>query len=1076
MSETNDIATNSPPSRVVKSNKRQRRKPRKPWWVWGLWAFFGLCCIVIIGAALAWSNRYALLEDLAVDALASDGIDAELDINSLSKTHAVIDNVRLSHNGDLFFSAERVTANYLWRDALEGRMKSVTIAQARAHITIDENGTIIDGWRPPSSPQDKSSSDDLIPANGVAIQNGVFFIKSPYGAAQVSGDIDFKTKQNFTATLTMAPTDFIYDELNLSGGGKFDVRMHDETMDVNSQITLSRLSHPAVDAKNLSLTLNGRPNIEEKSFQGRAELTLENLETAQAFMDKGHIIWDGDIAQTSNFYDFSGSLQTDLTSVQLPDPARREDLATTLSFYAPLSKSPVAQHFVPEVRAALNGLLTRSNIVARTELTRNDAEFTLKLNTPALITSNQTQLTIKPKPDMPLYHFDKTAQTITAHLGANFSNPVGLSLSNINFNASSSNGIELAGVNNFKANITTNRPWAGNGLDGRPVRLAPISINMNYNGANANMRTVTLTGGLDYDGALPGAYAQGLTTSGVMDLSLTGSGKTRIGYRPDQTNPLSIQKIETLSDWTVYDLQADIESSANLFELNGKTNKSVADISLSNIRARLEREIDVASLNLTSSSLSANGTLERSSTAADVLTQNWNIDFGQALITSDDLPGPDTKITIPNGQLKANLTTGQAPYFDMTTPSADVQTQLVKVDNMALRLYGRSDNYDIEHNGGQVKLSNNTLPPLPIEGQLNVKDGRFIGTSNARLPQADNTPITMTYDIYDGTGFADVEIEALEFSPNGLQPQNLISALRGKIAQVEGIASAKIHLKFARGQPLQSSGTAKITNMNLGTAPGPLTGMNMELTMDSVLPLISRGKQRITVELFDPGIPLQDGIIDFELIDGGVNIFSAKWPIEDGFFSLDPFTWEYGARENRLTMRLSDVELSNFMENIGNESIEATGQLQGEFPIVISGVNLHVDKGKLTIKDGGTIRYNPKTADNSPPISYTQEEAIKILRTKDQARYSSLARDALREFKYKALSVTVDGTLDGEVELHTIFSGSNAKVLNGQPFEFDVNIVGELFNILRSFDSNAQIKSQLEKQGISTEGLSITPQ
>lgn len=274
---------------------------------------------------------------------------------------------------------------------------------------------------------------------------------------------------------------------------------------------------------------------------------------------------------------------------------------------------------------------------------------------------------------------------------------------------------------------------------------------------------------------------------------------------------------------------------------------------------------------------------------------------------------------------------------------------------------------------------------------------------------------------------------------------------------------------------MKSSGTAKIINMNLGTAPGPLSGMNMELSMDSVLPLISRGRQRITVSEFDPGIPLRNGEIEFELVDEGVKIFAATWPIGDGAFSLDPFTWKYGADENRLVMRLADVQLGEFMERMGNETIDATGKLQGEFPILISGINVTVEKGSLFVKDGGVIRYTPKTPETEPPISYTQEEAIKILRTRDQARYSSLARDALREFRYRELYVNVDGALDGEVELGTIFHGSNPKVLNGQPFEFDIRVVGELFNIMRSFNSNAQIKSQLEKRGISTGGLAIEP-
>ncbi len=1076
MSETNDIAKpSSKPFKHVQGSKKQATK-RRPWWVWALWTVFILCIALVIGAALAWSNRYALLEDLAIDTLARDGIEAELSIERLNKTHAILNNVKLRHDGALFFSAKRVTADYLWRDALEGRMKSVTIKQPQAHITIDKKGKIIDGWLPPSAPKDDETAQNRLPENGLTLQAGEFFIQSPYGDANIRGDINLKSPQDYDADLTLSPTDLTYNDMTLSGGGTFDVKTTNGKIELISQIDVSNLSHPAIDAKDIELTLNGRPDIDARSFQGTANLTFGKLESAQAFMDKGQISWDGSLAKTTSFFDLSGELKTQLTGLNLPDPARREELADTLSFYTPLSKSPVAQNFIPEMRETLKVLLTDSDVTGQANLIRNDTEFQLTLLAPATIQSDQTRLTITPKPSAPAYRFDRNAQTIHAFLDASFTNPAGLRLKDGEFKARSINGVRLDGVKSFKTNISTGRVWTAKGIDGRAAKLAPMNVQMNYNGEDINNRKVTLIGGLGYDGILPGAYVQGLSSAGRMDLNLIGTDKLEIGYRPNETAPLKIKRLETTTDWVAHDVKANIKTSVNLFTRNAITNDSAADISLSNLSTRLERGLDGASLNLTADSLTANGDLTRETALSDILNQNWKINFTQGLITSDNLPGPETKITVPDGQLTADLMTGQPISFDMRTASANIQTQLVKADNMALRLHGQTDDFDIEHNGGRVKLANNNLPPLPIEGQLNVKDGHFIGTANARLPQADNTPIALSYDIHDGIGYADVDIEALEFSPNGLQPQNLISALRGKIAQVEGLSSAKIRLEFSRNQPLQSSGTAKIINMNLGTAPGPLTGMNMELTMDSVLPLISRGRQRITVAQFDPGIPLFDGVIDFELIDGGVKIFSAKWPIEDGFFELDPFTWKYGAEENRLTMRLSNVELGEFMKNMGNDDIEATGQLQGEFPIVISGVNLRVDNGHLTIKDGGTIRYNPKTPDGAPPISYTQDEAIKILRTKDQARYSSLARDALREFQYKELSVRIDGALDGEVELHTIFNGSNAKVLNGQPFEFDINVVGELFNILRSFDSNAQIKSQLEKQGVSTDGLSITPQ
>jgi len=87
-----------------------------------------------------------------------------------------------------------------------------------------------------------------------------------------------------------------------------------------------------------------------------------------------------------------------------------------------------------------------------------------------------------------------------------------------------------------------------------------------------------------------------------------------------------------------------------------------------------------------------------------------------------------------------------------------------------------------------------------------------------------------------------------------------------------------------------------------------------------------------------------------------------------------------------------------------------------------------------------------------------------VLRQQRAGEYAFLAQDALREFRYRELSASLDGPLDGDVEIGLIFDGSNAKVLNQQPFRFDISVRGELFNIARSFNSNAQVKSEILRQ------------
>ena len=101
-----------------------------------------------------------------------------------------------------------------------------------------------------------------------------------------------------------------------------------------------------------------------------------------------------------------------------------------------------------------------------------------------------------------------------------------------------------------------------------------------------------------------------------------------------------------------------------------------------------------------------------------------------------------------------------------------------------------------------------------------------------------------------------MDIPELLFAPGGLQPQTLAKAMRGKIAEVNGAVGAQINLKFASGEPLQSSGSAQLKSLSFGTLPGPLNNVSTELSFSSFFPLQSQGRQTLNVGKFDPGFPL----------------------------------------------------------------------------------------------------------------------------------------------------------------------------------------------------------------------------
>ena len=163
--------------------KKGRPRKKRSVWRWLLWALLILLIGVIILAAFIWLNRYSLLEQTAEDLLLEQGVEAELSIDSISKTQAVLKDVRLvdstKDNSVPFFKADKITAEYDWREAVKGRVEKLVFLRPQAQLTLDERGQIIDGWLPP---QGTSTDGELVmPPKGIFIEDGTYIGQSIRG-------------------------------------------------------------------------------------------------------------------------------------------------------------------------------------------------------------------------------------------------------------------------------------------------------------------------------------------------------------------------------------------------------------------------------------------------------------------------------------------------------------------------------------------------------------------------------------------------------------------------------------------------------------------------------------------------------------------------------------------------------------------------------------------------------------------------------------------------------------------------------------------------------------------------------
>jgi hypothetical protein len=1025
-----------------------RRSPSQPT-LWrrflkiALWLVAALLLLAALAAWWAWSNRYSIIERQAVTYLGSLGLEAELDIRSADGRSADVRNIRLSQDGERFLTVGRLQAAYQWRDLLEGRVERLDFTDLDAAITVDETGRITDGWVPPSSGGSASS----FPVDGIGARKARLRVTTPFGEAVVTGDAELAARDTFEITGRIERADLSRDGATLSVSGPVALQRDAGPYTLASDGLRLSLTHPSGTLRDTRLALDGTvatPDGRPVEADGRAVLS------------GGRFVAAGDLAGTIERVGASGrwadgrllaDLDTRLSDVRVTDPERRETLARTLSLANALSEVPVAQNFAPGLVAPIAQLLGGASVEATLSLDTTAQRRTLALAGPMRVAADTVAATAIPVEDAPLYAYRSGAGHYDVAAAFSLNRPVPLDLDPLRVRIRSDNGLSVGGIGSATGRVRSQGNWRARTRDGRAARLGPLDVSFDYqspadsppadNPAADDPASLTLRGSADYDGDVPGGYVKGLRAGGTLQTRLE-EARTALNFQP--SGRVRIARLETTSDWTVRDFDGVLRAARPLYlRRDGRPAQVRADLRETTLSASRPASdgVEAASLDLSIGEADLSGQVAQT-------TQNWDIGFRRLGLVSETFPIEGTDLTLPEGQLGLELSREGRTRFALSAPDSILVTPAYSVRGMALQASGTAEEYTLDYRDGRVRVVPQSeaaqLPVLPASGVLRFTNGRFTGEAQTALPRAPDSPIDVTYSLRDGRGEADVFISDLRFRPRGLQPQDLAPALRGKIAQVDGAVDARLRISFGGDAPLSGFGSVDIKDVALGTAPGPVTGLSGRVELVSLFPVVTAPDQRLSIATFNPGFPLEDGALTYALVPDGVRIDRAVFPLGEGEVSFDPFTWTYGAPENRVTLRVSGVEVGEFLKNTSEGRLTVTGQLEGTIPVVVRGIDVLVEQGRLEVPAGGVIQFR------SEQLDATGRNAVAA---------GGMAIQALRNFEYKNLFLEMNGPLDGDIRLGALFTGSNPDVLYGVPFEFDVSVEGELLNIARNLNPNA---------------------
>ncbi len=257
---------------------------------------------------------------------------------------------------------------------------------------------------------------------------------------------------------------------------------------------------------------------------------------------------------------------------------------------------------------------------------------------------------------------------------------------------------------------------------------------------------------------------------------------------------------------------------------------------------------------------------------------------------------------------------------------------------------------------------------------------------------------------------------------------------------VTGPISANAEIAWTRDR-LVGAARINLQGVSLATATIPIVNdVRGEIYFDDLWQLTTPPGQQITVGELNPGIAVTNGRVRFQLLpEERVSIERAEFDFALGTLAMSPTTITLGADETRFELTLSDVDATDLLRTLNVPDLTATGQIEGNFPLLLTRQSAFVQDGVLRATgEGGIISYTGRAGDSATGMS-------------------RIAFDALRSFRYNALSLTIDGDLNGDVISSIDFSGQNSGrpidltpiaaipgvgrvTVSGVPFEFNVRI------------------------------------
>lgn len=316
------------------------------------------------------------------------------------------------------------------------------------------------------------------------------------------------------------------------------------------------------------------------------------------------------------------------------------------------------------------------------------------------------------------------------------------------------------------------------------------------------------------------------------------------------------------------------------------------------------------------------------------------------------------------------------------------------------------------------------------------------------------------HDMRTASGETEFNLGQLTLSREGLQPDQIFPALKGIIGAAAGGVDGVVRFGWSP-KGVTSSADFAFQEISFGGPTRAVTrtsGFNGALTLESLFPVATQGLQTVTVSAVDlDALQLLDGEITFELPgDDTLHLARGEFPWFGGSLGVYEATANLSG-EAAIPLKATNVDLTRIFEYVDIDGLSGEGVLSGELPLVFEGGRARIENGVMRSQGPGAVRYRGAASQQAAAAG-------------DDAQ---IAFDILRDLRYNALEVSVNGALDGRLEFQMRFEGAGDVTVRNQnvanvPVIYRISLDAALLELLRQANLSRDIELQIQR-GLSVE-------